>query len=121
MDVECSYAEFHNAKTEDDLRNCAHADQDTVTHFTLIVDGTSFQNLTSFRVDSPIFNFTTPENGAFDLHSAKSQAVSDGFFVMVKPLTAGTHEIRWSGVLGGLTSTSPQIEPEAVTYHLIIQ
>ena len=82
MDVECSYPENPTAKTESDLRQCAHDDQNSVTHLTLSVDGSNVENLTRFRTDSPLFNFTTPENGIFDLHSANSQAVSDGFFVM---------------------------------------
>ena len=56
MDVECSYPENPNDKTEADLRNCAHADQNTVSHLILTVDGVNIQNLNSFRVDSPLFS-----------------------------------------------------------------
>jgi hypothetical protein len=118
LDVECSYAESPTDKTEADLRKCAHADQDTVSHLTLKIDGIDVQNLTGYRVDSTLFNFTTPQNGLFDLHSATTQAVSDGFFFMVKPLSIGSHEIHFSGILGGFASTSPQIQPEDTTYHL---
>ncbi len=118
MDVECSYPENPTAKTESDLRQCAHDDQNSVTHLTLSVDGSNVENLTRFRTDSPLFNFTTPENGIFDLHSANSQAVSDGFFVMLKPLPVGTHEIRWSGILGSSADISPMNQPESVTYIL---
>jgi len=121
MDVECSYPENPTAKTESELRQCAHADQDTVTHLTLRIDGSNIDNLTKFRTDSPLFNFTTPENGIFDLHSVKSQAVSDGFFVMLKPLPVGAHEIHWSGVLGSSADISPLNQPEDVTYHLTIK
>jgi len=121
LDVECSYAESTTDKTEADLRRCAHADQDTVSDLTLRIDGLDIQNLTNFRVDSPLFNFTTPENGLFDLHSVTTQAVSDGFFVMVKPLPVGSHEIHWSWILGSLTSTSPQIQPEDTTYRLKVE
>ncbi len=120
MDVECSYAENPTAKTEDELRQCAHTDQDTVTHMTLSIDGAHMENLTRFRTDSPLFNFSTPENGIFDLHSVNSQAVSDGFFVMLKPLPVGTHEIHWSGVLGSSADISPLNQPESVTYVLKI-
>lgn len=118
LDVECSFAESPTDKTEADLRKCAHADQDTVSHLALKIDGVDIQNLTAYRVDSALFNFTTPQNGLFDLHSATTQAVSDGFFFMVKPLSNGSHEIHFSGILGGFTSTSPQIQPEDTTYHL---
>jgi hypothetical protein len=120
MDVECSYPENPTAKTESELRQCAHADQDTVTHLTLSIDGTNIENLTAFRTDSPLFNFTTPDNGIFDLHSVNSQAVSDGYFVMLKPLPVGTHEIHWSGVLGSSADISPINQPEDVKYILKI-
>ena len=43
------------------------------------------------------------------------------FSPLLKPLPVGTHEIHWSGVLGSVTSTSAQIEPEDLTYHLKVQ
>jgi len=121
MDVECSYAEYPTAKTENDLRNCAHEDQNTVTSLKLLIDGHDIQNLTKYRADSPLFNFTTPENGLFGLKSAKTQAVSDGYFIMLKPLSAGSHEIIYSGILGEPTIAGSQLAPEKVTYHLTIE
>jgi hypothetical protein len=121
MDGEWSYAESPTSKTESDLRTLVHADQDTVSQLTLKIDGVRVQNLTKFRADSPLFNFSTPKNGIFDLHSVTSQAVSDGFFVMLKPLSKGTHEIHWSGVLGSPTTTSPLVQPEDVTYRITIK
>ena len=121
MNVECSYAEDPSAKTEDDLRKCANEDQNTVTSLRLVIDGLEIQNLTKHRIDSPLFNFTTPEKGIFGLKSANTQGVSDGFFVMLKPLSRGAHEITYSGVLGDPTIAGPQIAPEKVTYHITIE
>jgi len=87
----------------------------------LFVDGVNVENLSKFRIDSPMFNFTTPQNGLFDLHSANSSSVSDGFFVMLKPFPSGTHEVHWSGILGGPADISPQNQPEDVTYHLTVK
>jgi hypothetical protein len=121
LNVECSFAESPTAKTEADLRNCAHADQNTVSYLALTIDGTNFPNLKSFRVDSPLFSFSTPENGLFDLHSVTSQAVSDGFYVMVRPLSVGTHEIHIFGFLGDLTTIGPQNQPEDTLYRITVK
>lgn len=121
IDVECSFAEDSSAKTEEDLRKCAREDQNKVTSLRLSIDGLNTQNLTKYRTDSPLFNFTTPENGLFDLKSASTQAVSDGYFVMLKPLSPGSHELIFSAVLGDPTIAGSQIFTEMATYHLAIK
>ena len=121
IDVECSYAETPTFRTESELRDCARADQDTVSSLKLTVDGVNIENLTQFRTDSPLFNFTTPENGLFDLRSVTSQAVSDGYFVMLKPLLPGSHEISFSALLGSPATTGPLVLTEDATYHLTIK
>jgi hypothetical protein len=112
LNVECSYAEDSSAKTEQDLRNCTREDQNKVTSLRLSIDGVNIQNLTKYRSDSPLFNFTTPENGLFDLKSASTQGVSDGYFVMLKPLPVGSHKLIFSGVLGDPTIAGSQILTE---------
>lgn len=121
MTAEWSYAESPTAKTEDELRIAAREDQNTVTSLRLSIDGVSIQNLTNYRTDSPLFNFTTPDDGLFDLNSVSTHAVSDGYFIMLKPLSTGAHQITYSGVLGSVTTAGSQIAPEMVTYHLTIE
>lgn len=121
MTAEWSYAEDSTAKTEVDLRNAAREDQNTVTSLRLSIDGVTIQNLTKYRTDSPLFNFTTPENGLFDLNSVSTQTVSDGYFVMLRPLSPGSHEVIYSGILGDPTTAGSQLAPEKVTYHLTIE
>ena len=36
-----------------------------------------------------------------------TQAISDGFWILLKPLPAGKHEIRFSGSLIDFTATGP--------------
>lgn len=121
INVECSYAEDSSAKTEQDLRNCAREDQNKVTYLRVTIDGVNIQNLTKYRTDSPLFNFTTPEKGLFDLKSVSTQGVSDGYFVMLKPPSPGSHELIFSGVYGDPTVAGSQILIEKATYHLTIE
>jgi hypothetical protein len=60
------------------------------------------KNLDSFRVKSDIFMFTVPENNYLNLCypnlTARSyQAESDGYWIMLKPLPEGIHNIRIYG------------------------
>ena len=106
INVECSYAETPTFSTETELRDCARADQDTVSSLRLTIDGLEIENVTKFRTDSPLFNFTTPESGLFGWNSTTSQGVSDGYCVMLKPLPPGAHESRFSAFLGVVTIIS---------------
>ena len=121
INVECSYAETPTFRTETELRDCAQADQDTVSSLRLTIDGLNIENVTKYRTDSPLFNFTTPQNGLFGLNSITSQGVSDGYFVMLKPLSPGSHEISFSAFLGSPVTTSPLALTEDMTYHLTIK
>jgi hypothetical protein len=118
LNAEYSYAEFPDLKSETDLRNAVHGDMDGARNLKLIVDGKEIRNLSQFRVDSPIFNFSTPQGGLFGLNDVDSQGVSDGYYVMLKGLSPGAHEIRWSGIVFFSDGTN---QPEDTTYHLTVK
>lgn len=121
--VECSYAEFPQLKTEADLHKCAKDDQDTVLNVDLTVDGVNFKDLKEkYRTHSNLFNVTFPENNIFGVEPpTTSQAVSDGFFILLEPLKVGNHEIHFKGVQGSYTVTSPQHYADDVKYNLIVK
>jgi hypothetical protein len=62
LNSECSFAEFPNLKTEVELRQCAKQMQDSVVRLEARVNGISHGGLEKYRVQSPLFNFTLPEN-----------------------------------------------------------
>jgi hypothetical protein len=121
LNVECSYVEFPTLKTESQLRACAKADQDKVRSLEATVDGVKLQNLEKYRVQSPLFSIRLPENNVLGLSSGNTQVVSDGFWIMLKPLSAGNHEIHFSGSLGEITTTSPLNFATEVLYHLTVR
>ena len=98
LNSECSVAEFPNLKTIQELRICAKAFQDQVTQLQAIVDGIAIPNLEKYRIQSLPFNFTLPENNILGLPANTStQAVADGNWVFLKPLSQGKHEIIFKG------------------------
>jgi hypothetical protein len=82
------------------------------------VDGAQLRNLENYRVESQLFDLTLPENNVFPAPPGKTKAVSDGFWVFLKPLPVGNHEIDFSGStidLSGVNNCNTQVK-----YRLIV-
>jgi hypothetical protein len=131
LNSECSFAEFPNLNNEEQLRLCAKEIQDSVTKTKASIDGKNITNLEEYRVQSPLFNFTLPENNIVDLPPQSTQAVSDGNWVFLKPLSEGEHLISFKGELKNMSSAQgnknnsysfagPHGWDSKVTYHISI-
>ena len=87
------------SNTEDGLRDAAKKDMDINIKFPIVkVNGEIVQNLVDYRVKSPLFNITVPADNVISVTpNASTKGVSDGIFVMLKPLPVGTHTIEFGG------------------------
>jgi hypothetical protein len=105
---ECSYAEYPDLRTESELRSCAVSSNDAVSELMVTIDGQAINEsqIRSYRVQSPLFNLTLPENNIFGLPASTTQAVSDGFWVFLPPLGPGQHEIHFRGAIVDFTTES---------------
>lgn len=119
--AECSFTEYPALKTEADLRNCAKPLADVITDMVVTVDGANFQNLEQYRAQSPLFNFSFPSSNVYGVQPGPSHAVSDGYFIFLSPLPAGTHQIRFGAAVIGLTTANIPTTNFATdaTYHVI--
>jgi hypothetical protein len=118
---ECSYAEYPGLTTEQQLRSCAVTQNDRV-NLAATVDGMTIQDLQRYRVQSPLFSFTVPTNNIVGIKGGTTtQGVSDGYWVFVQPLSAGSHNIHFSGLSTDVTGTSASNYSTEVTYHLIVK
>jgi hypothetical protein len=133
LNSECSFAEFPNLKTGQDLRKCAKEMQDSVIQLQANVDGVGIKGLYKYRIQSPLFNFTLGGNNILGLPAqTTTQAVSDGNWVFLKPLPVGKHVIYFKGGLKSINATAtigsssnytfagPYGWDSPVTYHLTI-
>ena len=127
VDVEASTIEG-NGTTEDELRASAEFFADFIAPASLFceIDGRAVTNLTDYRVQSPLFTLgPLPENNilqSFGLDApagATSPSVSDGVFVMVKPLAVGEHTIRFGGVID-LSPVGGPVFVQDITYHVTV-
>jgi hypothetical protein len=101
--VECSDVEaepFYGA-TEAERRACAAgwADLIDVDSLQATLDGRELTDLGAYRVSSPDFTFLYPEDNIFGISNGPGtgQAVSDGYWVLLAPLSAGEHTLSFSG------------------------
>jgi hypothetical protein len=62
----------------------------------IIIDGVKLENLENYRIQSPLFDVTFPENNIFSVKPGSTKAVSDGYWVFLEPLTVGKHELEFS-------------------------
>jgi hypothetical protein len=117
LNAECSTIEG-NGETEEALRGCANGFVDPVSKLSLEVDGKKVPGLipgvNTFRAESPLFTFNLPIDNLLgescpppgqpagtpplrQCPPGPSQAVADGYYVLLEPLSPGSHTIRIQG------------------------
>jgi hypothetical protein len=101
INAECSDIEdppFHGSNAHE-RRICAAELMDGVDVGSLevTVDGRKVHDLEYVRVQSPDFQLTLPKDNILGLKVTSGNAVSDGYYVMLRPLTAGDHVIHFKG------------------------
>jgi hypothetical protein len=121
INSECSYAEYPDEKTESDLLECAKTFQDQTTSAQVTINGTAIENLDQFRIQSPPFNVTIPENNVFGVSSGPTQAVSDGLWVILKPLPVGEHKIGFKGSSVDFTTGAKNTFVSDANYNVIVK
>jgi len=91
-------------ETEDLMRNRITGSVKAVSELHVAIDGVPVSNLGAlYRTVSPSFYITLPEGNLFGAPSRTYFAVADGFYLMVSPLSAGTHTINFGGKSGSFT------------------
>lgn len=105
VNSECSVLEpdpFHG-DDEAELRACANGHIDNTSGLFTEIDGVPVQNLDAYRVESPLFEFTLPEDNLFQFFGldapagTTSPAVDAGIYLLLAPLRVGTHTIHVGG------------------------
>jgi hypothetical protein len=106
VNAECSTIEpepFHG-DTEPELRACANGHIDNTSGLSATIDAAPVSNLLTYRTQSPLFEFTLPENNVLEFQGIEApagttaQAVDAGVYLLLKPLSKGTtHTLRVQG------------------------
>ncbi len=106
LNAEWSVLEMNDPKFQiADLRSNAALNMDGAANLSFDIDGAKIPRLKKdFRVQSPAFVFTLPDDNLFNAvgegpypGGAYFPGVDDGVYVMVAPLSAGWHKIHFHG------------------------
>ncbi len=103
-----------NFNTLDKVRKAASDFINGATDLKVSVDGISIKNIANLRAQSPAFKLKVPADnigGPPDTYIA----VSDGFWVALKPLSVGEHTIHFAG---NIPDSNFNID---VTYHITVK
>ncbi|HKI08036.1 MAG TPA: hypothetical protein VKA09_06545 [Nitrososphaeraceae archaeon] len=115
LEKECSFAEDKDITTEADLISRTKDLTSRISHLEASVDGVTLQNLSGYRVQTPVFDLVFPKNNIYSVHEGPTQATSNGFWILLEPLSAGEHMIYFKGV-----HRQPDFHTQ-VTYELFIK
>ena len=116
LGAECSTLEpppFYGGN-EAELRACAQSilPQDLLA----VIDGKPVQNLSAYIFTSPMFDFTVPEDNILGAPAgASGQSVGYGAYLMLLPLTPGTHTIHVHGTYPGFDFIADRVFELIVT------
>jgi hypothetical protein len=125
VNAECSTVEAppFNGTNGQELRTCVALFENAVITDSLhvTIDHRKIHDLDTFRVQSPLFGFATPANDNFlGVPGATSgSSVSDGYWVMLKPLSPGHHMLHFEAAYSPSFPFCPGCT-QNVTYNLIV-
>jgi hypothetical protein len=85
------------AATEAEQRALSKWFADHIVNLFCTIDGVPVQNLQAYRFSTPQFEFTAPTPWIFGETGGTGTAVGDGYFLMLAPMTEGTHIIHYGG------------------------
>jgi hypothetical protein len=109
--------------TEAERRATAEWFADHIVGLSCSIDGVTVANIGSYRVQSPEFSFTAPTPWIFGATGGPGVSVADGYFIMVAPLSAGTHTIHYAGSFHfTLAEDGFDLDlPYDITYHVTVK
>jgi hypothetical protein len=83
--------------TAADQQAIAQTFADFIIDVSCSIDGRSVSDISQYRVQSPQYVFTAPTPWIFGATGGTGTSVADGYYVMLAPLSAGTHTLHFSG------------------------
>jgi hypothetical protein len=105
-------------KTDEGLRKCAMAGNEYGI-LSAKLDGVDLQNLDQYRMQSNFFNLTVPKDNFCNCVPGTFKSTADGFFIFLKPLSVGKHDLVLTTSVSNPVSPSYNYAAESV-YHLTI-
>jgi hypothetical protein len=122
INVESSTLEeppFYGATAADQLA-IANGFASFITDLSFTLDGKTVKNIGDYRVTSPQFSFTAPSPWIFGETGGTGLSTGVGYFVMLTPLSVGTHTIHYTGAFKFSEAPEDYIAVD-MTYHVTVK
>jgi hypothetical protein len=110
--------------TKAERRETAEFLVDHIVNVSCSIDGEPVPNIDNYRVASPQFSFNAPTPWIFGETGGRGKSVADGYYVILFPLSRGTHTVRISGGFHFSVAEGDPFDFDAeadVTYHIKVQ
>lgn len=95
--TEKSWLEFPELKSEIELISRAENAIDRVKGVWAAIDSFHVHNIEKYRIKSPLFNVHFGKDNVMGLQTGSSQAVAEGYYLIIDQLGLGSHEINFGG------------------------
>ena len=99
VEKEDSFAEDTDLINESQLKDRACGFISKITNIEASIDCVQIKNLQEYRVQSDYFHLKFPEDPIYDVEPGVTTAVSVGYWLFIKPLTVGNHEIQFGATV----------------------
>ena len=97
INVTISNSEDPTLNTDTDMTSFVRRHMDDIVKKQASIDGENLFISEKFRVQSPPFNFSYPANNIFGANEGPTRGVGDGYWLFMRPLQPGKHDIRTYG------------------------
>jgi len=97
INVTISNSEDPTLNTDTDMISFVRRHMDDIVKKQASIDGENLFISEKFRVQSPPFNFSYPANNIFGANEGPTRGVGDGYWLFMRPLQPGKHDIRTYG------------------------
>lgn len=121
IEKEDSFAENKDLSKEWELQARAKSFIDNVTKIETKIDGQGVKNLEQYRIHSEVFDLLFPSDPVYsDVNAGLTRAACDGYWIFLRPLTPGNHEISFRGEVSYVENdvSAEQIKNEPLYSHI---
>ncbi len=94
---EKSFAEYPSFHSEDELTKMASEANEHVRIAYVEIDGKRLSNMNEFIVRSSPFDLYYPKNNIVDVRPGITRAVSEGYWIILRPLAHGIYQLKFGG------------------------
>ena len=97
INYECSFADEPSITTDWELEDKSKREIDDIKDVRVKIDEITLEDLSPFRIRSPLFMINLQEDNILGATSGFTKMISDGYWIIVKPLGFGEHQVNSFG------------------------